>query len=343
MIEGAIPIPLTLPQSFSAFILPITAPGFHYKLEAPLIERPTLDGNHLTINFSVDEHVLFMLTLTGRQLDSKTHFQANHYLLHCKVTEQRARPHFIAATLLAVFGLASKIGLTIPELDVGSFLDFDLPLIEISNLLQKRQIAYRLMTVEQATGTEFKWPEVCSYQELEFLHRIFLAITEREFLGPIDPIGYKVPALKELLPWLDSFNHSPKQTYGPLSINTNLLGQTIELGKTRIIVDDAYIVDADKVRSELETNDGHLVDVVISSVSGQGLYETPEAPRMNSDAWEPKMNAFIALEQSLDDGLIERFHALATATLAGATEDQKRNLTARPELDEEAFLFGAKS
>jgi hypothetical protein len=122
----------------------------------------------------------------------------------------------------------------------------------------------------------------------------------------------------------------------------NLFGQTIELGKVQIVIADAYIQDADKVRNELESNDGHPVEVVVSSASGEGLYETPEAPRLDVDAWEPKIKALIALEQSLDDNLVERYHALASATLAGATEDQKRSLTARPELGGDAFLLGNK-
>lgn len=341
VIEGALPIPLTLPQSFPSFILPITAPGLQYELEAPLIERPILKGNQFIISFSVDEHVVFTLTLSGKQLDGRRRFQASHYVLHCKVTEQRARPHFVATTILAVFGFAGKIGLKIPELGISSSLDFNPPLSEISNFLQRRQIAYRLMIVERAAEIGFQWPEVCTYEELEFLHRVYLAITERSFLGPIDPIDHKVPALKEALLWLDSIIDSPRQIYGPLPINTNLFGQTIKLGMARIIVDDAYILNADKVRHELEANDGHLVEVVISSLSGQGLYETPEAPRLDHDAWEPKVKFLIALEQSLDDSLVERYHALATATLAGATEDQKRNLTARPELGEDAFLLGS--
>jgi hypothetical protein len=343
VIQGAIPIPLTLPQSFPSFTLPITAPGVDYELEAPLIKKPILKGSQFIISFALDEHVAFTLTLSGKQVDGRTGFQASHYVLHCKVTEQRARPHFIAATVLAVFGFAGKIGLKIPKLGISSSLDFNPPLAEISGFLRRRQIAYRLMTVERAMGIKFPWPQVCTYEELEFLHRGFLAITERSFVGPIDPVSFKVPALKELISWLDSYKNSPSQTYEPLPHNMNLFGQTIELGKVQIVIADAYIQDADKVRDELESNDGHPVEVVVSSASGEGLYETPEAPRLDADAWEPKIKALIALEQSLDDSLIERYHALASATLDGATEDQKRSLTARPELGGDAFLLGNKS
>jgi len=337
--EGPIPVPLTLPQSFSAFTLPITAPGFYYELEAPLTERPIFKGSQFIIKIAVDEHVMFSFTLTGRQTEDETQFRASNYVLHCKVTEPRARPHFVAATVLAVFGFAGKIGLTIPDLGISSYLDFNLPLIEMSNLLQRRQIAYRLMTVERATGINFQWPHVSSYEELEYLNRLYHAITERAFIGPIDPIGYKVPALKELLQWLDGFNGSTKQTYGPVPINTNLFGQTIELGNVQIVVADALIVNADKVRHELEVNDSHLVEIVISSLSGQGLYETPEAPSLDSSPWGNKIEALISLEKQLDEALIERYHALATDTLAGVAEELKAELTTKPELSENAFLM----
>jgi len=337
MIEGAIPIPFIVPDSFPSFTLPITAPGFHYELDAPLVERPRIEDDRLTVRFTIDPHVEFTLTLTGSLLDDRTQFQASHFLLHCKVTKQAARPHFVAATVLAVFGFAGKIGLTIPDSGVGSYLDFNPPLLELSNFLQRRQLAYRLMTVERAAGVEFRWPEVCTYEELGSLHRTFLAITERAFRGPIDPIARTIPAKKESIVWLDSIIASPKQVYGQQKFDVSLFGRTIDLGTGRLIVDDVYILDADKVRHELEADDGHLVVVVISSLSGQGLYETPQAPHF-PDSWEPKIKALIALEPSLDDSLVGRYHALATATLAGADEEQRRSMTARPELGEGAFL-----
>ncbi len=47
----------------------------------------------------------------------------------------------------------------------------------------------------------------------------------------------------------------------------------------------------------------------------------------------------VELEPRLDAALVERYHALAAATLAGLTEEEKKEVTARPELGD-AFLIG---
>jgi hypothetical protein len=75
----------------------------------------------------------------------------------------------------------------------------------------------------------------------------------------------------------------------------------------------------------------------VSSRSGLGLYETPEAPRLPESAWDSKLEALASLEEALDEELIERYSALAAATLSGATEEEKALMTARPELDVDAF------
>jgi hypothetical protein len=47
----------------------------------------------------------------------------------------------------------------------------------------------------------------------------------------------------------------------------------------------------------------------------------------------------IDLESQLDAHLVERYHSLAAATLDDLTEEEKAAVTARPDLDEEAFLI----
>ena len=46
----------------------------------------------------------------------------------------------------------------------------------------------------------------------------------------------------------------------------------------------------------------------------------------------------VDLEPHLDSHLVERYHALAAATLSGLTEEEKAEVTTRPEFGE-AFLI----
>jgi hypothetical protein len=336
-IHGAFLTPLMLPESLPHFSLEITASGLSYHLDAPLIGDPAIAENEFVAKFAVDKNVILIVTLIGEWSGPGAEFRATRYLLNCRLTEPRARAQFIRSTVLAILGFSGKIGLKIPELGIDTYLLFDLPLQEISHQLQLRQLAYRLLIIERATGKEFSIPETSSSQEIDYANRVYHAIVDRSFVGPIDPVEHVVPAVNEALAWLESYEGITKQTYGPLPASTQLFNQTISLGNARIIVDDAYVVEADRVRSELSANDGHLVRVVISSLSGQGVYETPEAPHLASLAWDSTVDLLISLEEQLDESLAKRYHALAASTLATVPPDKRAELTARPELDPEAF------
>lgn len=336
-IHGALLTPLMLPESLPDFSLEITASGLSYHLDAPLIGDPVVEENKFIAKFAVDRHVVLIVTLIGERIGVGAEFRASRYLLNCRRTEPQVRAEFVRSTILAVLGFAGRIGLRIPDLGIDTSLVFDLPLQEISHQLQLRQIANRLMVIEQATGKEFSLPEISSSQAIDFVNRVYRAIVDRSFVGPMDPIEHVVPAIKEMLPWLESYDGVTRQVFGPLLTSTNLFNQTISLGNARIIVDDAFIVEGERVRRELSANDGHLVNVIISSLSGQALYETPEAPQLVSSKWDSTVKLLISLEAQLDQSLAERYHALAASTLDGLTQDKRAEITTRPELDPEAF------
>lgn len=336
IMAGGIPVPFVLPHSFSHFLLPITARGISYQLDAPLVEEPTIEPNRLIAKFAIDDNVIFILTLFGEQIENGD-FQAKTYILHSKVTEPRARAHFVASTTLAVLGFAGSIGLNIPDLGIQTSLDFKPPLAQISDFVRRRDIAYKLLVIERATGSEFVWPDMYTSEEFGQLTRVKRAIVERAFVGPVEPVLHKVPATKEVLAWVETYEQSPRQEVGPMPFISTVFNQTINFGNVKLIVEDAYIVNSQDVRGALSIGDGHEVEVIVSSRSGLGLYETPEAPRLPESPWDSKLAALASLEEALDEELIERYDALAAATLSGATEEEKAVMTARPELDVDAF------
>lgn len=332
--EGIFLNPLTVPRISPQFSLTVNAADL-FQLDAPLCGEPVRGKNQIEATFRLDKHVVLVLTLIGNQTKGGTEFRANRYLLNCKRTEPHPRAQFIRSSVVAIMGFAGSIDLKVPNWGVDTHLIFDLPLREISNQLQNRQLAYRLMVIEKAIGKRFSIPEITSAQEIEFTNRVYRAITERSFIGPIDPSEHTIPAVVEGLEWLDSYG--PRQKFGPLPINSNIFGQTIPLGNATIVADDVFVADADETRKELAKNDGHLVNVVISSASGQGLYQTPEAPTIKNQDWDPLVNTLLSLEDQLSDTLAQRYQSLAALTLDGLTEEQKAEITARPELDAEAF------
>lgn len=337
-IEGILPIPLTLPKVRPQFSLTISASGLSYELNTPLIGDAVINGNRYEASFAIDKHVVLILTLIGEQLKGGTEFRAERYLLNCKRTKPLARAQFIRSSLLAILGFAGAIDLKIPDWKFDSHLIFDLPLREISNQLQLRQLAYRMMIIERAIGKQFTIPEISSSQEIEFTNRIYHAIVDHSFIGPIDPIEHMVPAAEDALTWIKSYKGDTTQKYGPYPVSSTIFGQTISLGNATILVDDAFIVDADKARTELSKNDGHLVKIIISSFSGQGVYQTPDAPGVSTSKWDSLVDTLVSMDDQLSESLAERYQALAAQTLSGLSDHMKSEITSRPELDPEAFL-----
>jgi hypothetical protein len=338
VMAGGVAVPVVIPYSFSHFLMPINARGITYQLDAPLIEEPTIAADRLVTKFAIDEHVIFILTLFGEQVEDGFGFRAKTYLLHSKVTEPRARGHFVASTVLAVLGFAGSIGLKIPDLGIQTSLDFKPPLAQIGDFIRRRDIAYKLLVLERTTGKDFGWPEMYTLEEFGQLTRIKRAIVERAFIGPVDPEVLRVPADREVLAWVESFEQSPRQVFGPVELSSKIFNQVIPLGDVKIVVDDAYIVNAEQVCREVSAGDGREVEVIVSSRSGVGLYETPEAPRLPDSPWDAKIEVLASLEKALDEELIERYNTLAAATLSGTNEEERAFMTARPELDVDAFL-----
>jgi hypothetical protein len=99
-------------------------------------------------------------------------------------------------------------------------------------------------------------------------------------------------------------------------------------------MEDAVVTNSDEVRKQLETGDGREVTLEICSLSGQDKYEFTESLYSSEILWEPKIQTLIDLKPYLDAAITERYHALAAATLAGLTEEEKKDVTTFPDLDE---------
>ena len=79
--------------------------------------------------------------------------------------------------------------------------------------------------------------------------------------------------------------------------------------------------------------------VNVRSRIGVAHYSVPDAPRLPAKGWNGDLQMLIDMEGQLDAALVGRYNDLAAATLDGLTDEQKAAITARPELDEEAFSF----
>jgi len=340
VLAGILPFPP--PQPVSEVSLQIVVPDFHLRLGFPLkyldLVDLTLDiqSGKVIFTTAVEEDVSLVFTLTGELIEGGAKFRSQEASLNIELAAERAQANFVASTLWAMFGLAGQVRVQMPEVELD--LNFALPLLEISQMLQRRQAAYRLMVIERATDRQFFLPEHFSGEDLSAITETYRAIVDRSYIGHDHIIPLSVAANQDGLAWLAEHDQPTRYQFGPEPVDKILFGQSIPLGHGMAVIEDGIILEIDRVRAELARGDGHLVEVPMRSLSGQVRYEFPEAPHLPDTPWPERIQALIDLESQLDTRHAEAYHALAAATLAGLTEEEKKEITARPKFSEEASL-----
>jgi hypothetical protein len=335
VLSGVFPIPL--PQVEADLRLRFDIPAFQLHFAVPITEiDPDMESGTVSFKASFND-VILALTAIGNLNRDEDVFKIEHINLHMEQSEESARADFIISTIRAVLVLADDVHFRIPDVNIDITLRFDEPLLDISQMLRRRQIDYRIMVIEQATRREFHLPVDISGSEVHDITLAYRAIVEHSFAWAIDSVTVFFPATKE---WSDTLSRLKQDTsipLGPDPFSIELFGQKIELGQKGMIIKDAVIEDFETACRELNKGDGHLVPIVIRSTSGQASYDFFGAPELPAVTWESNIEKMIELESQLDDALVARYHALAASTLEGLTEEEKVAITARPELDEQAF------
>jgi hypothetical protein len=328
--------PFPLPQVESGLQLYFDIPTFHLQLSVLVTEVDSeIEAGRITFKATIDDAIV-ILTTTGNLSDDG--FKIEHVNIHMERVEENARADFIISTIRAALVLADNVHLTIPDIFVDLTLSFSEPLLDIGQMLRRRQIDYRIMVIERTVGREFHLPIDISGDEVRDITLAYHAIIEHSFVWPINSITVFFPATKE---WSDTLVRLRQETsipIGPDPFSLDLFGHKIELGHRGIIIKDAVIEDFEIVQRELSKDDGHLVPIVIHSTSGQARYDffgTPEPPTV---MWNSNIKIMVELEPQLDTALVNRYHTLAASTLIGLTEEEKGEVTTRPELGE-AFLI----
>jgi len=337
VLQGSAPISIPLLRPDSHPYLLINTPGERYRLEFPIVGSPIIEDNKIIARFIVDDNVYLDLKIVGQSIESENKFTGQFSLFY-QIEQRRPRAHFVADTLMAVIGLAGRFDLEISKPKVSTNLNFELQLLEISKMLCRRQMSYRLMVIEKATGKQFLLPSAISKSEIEGIAFVYHAIADRSFVWHSGKMEFAVPATQEKLALLLQSEQPFNISLEPHSFSETVLGESISLGSAKIVIVDAVLRNLNEVRRELEKLDGRLVNVTIESLSGQVRYEFQEAPCLSDKSWEEKIQRLIDLEDQLDTALIARYHALAASTLEGLTEEEKAEIT-MPSNIGEAFLI----
>jgi len=316
---------------------------FKIDIDAIILEvdrgREEAEGN-IFIRVAIAESVEADIVLTGEETEEDRGFDIRHLTIQVRATEQRARAEFEASTLSAALKLSCELSLQV--FDTGfdvTLTAFDSKLLEVSRLLQQRQTGYRLMTIERATGTDFGvLPYTLSGEEVHTINFVYRSIVDRVFIDGVQDVKAVIPATEEGLQRFQRWRESPSLEFPPEVVTKTLLGKSIFLGTQTVKITDPYIEDVDRVQEELASGDGHEVTIVIRSHTNRAQYSLPEAPRLRSNAWDSRIQSLIDLERDLDARLVERYHSLAAGSLDGLTDEEKKRVTTRPQLNKPSLL-----
>jgi len=308
----------------------------HFRLELTDLDDSEIDEGRLVLKARIDTDAQIIVTLLGES--SADGFQTNSVSFSFENLERTAESDFRKVTLRAALSLATQARLASPGLSLDLWFRPNEPLRKISEMLKHRQTMYRVMVIERATGRHFEILPFISGEDMETISLLYHAITERAFGWPLDGVQTVFyAASKDVADRLEEWNQS--SSFDCPFQWQSLFGIEVPLGEGTITIIDNHIEDFEQVIRELRSDDGHTVAVRVRSRIGLAHYSFHEAPRLPDKPWNADLQTLVNMEEQLDTALVQRYHALAAATLEGLTDEQKAAITARPELDEEAFSF----
>lgn len=316
----------------------ISVPDFggSFRLELTDFDDSEIESGRVVVRAAIDTTATMVLTMFGES-DGEG-FHTKQFSFGFESSEKTAESDFRLSTLRAVLSLASQTRLVAPGLGLDHWFRLNESLRDISEMLKLRQTMYRTMVIERATGQRFSVPSFIHGEDMEAITFLYHAIVDRSFGWPFEgALTVLYEANKDLATRFECLNNSPDFSYD-LSHEKYLLGVEILLGEGTITIIDKHIDDFDRVLEELKGDDRRIVSVIVRSRIGLAHYSMPNAPRLDSKPWNQELQVLIDIEGQLDAVLVERYNALAAASLADLTEDEKAEITERPQIGE-AFLI----
>ncbi len=319
-IKPNLPIEIVFPELGGAFGGPAT------------VDTSEVDSGLVIATARIIPDLDLVIKLVGKsedQVGSST--EASVEIRHRDGERRHPRDVFVTYTLLSLLGLSRRVDLQlhVPGVEPLVSLSFDTPLSAASQYLQSRLLAYRVMVIERATQEQFVLPGTRSAVEVATIAFVYEAIVKRSFLWPDNYEGglIRLRASEEALNELLGLMEGRDLRFGPQLHSRTLFGKTIFLGIGTVTVLDAVIEEMDKLKAAIVREDVSYVQVRVRSLTGRIRYDLPDAPRISAGDWDRNTQALIDIEPLLDAALFERYNALAEATLAGLTEEEKARVT----------------
>ena len=286
----------------------------------------------------LDQEVTFVWQSVGRPIERGEKISLLG-AAEINLVSPRPEAHFIAATLQSLLMLDEQAVLRANQPELSTSIHFADSLKAVSRFMQRRQLAYRLMSIEKAFNKEFSIPHFISNDERSRIDFVYHAVIDRSFTWHLWQEPYPFLANELARQFLVKLNGIDPFMIEIGNYQETLLERVLNLGEVKVVIQNAALVNPGEVNNELQRLDGHSFEALIKSLSGLATYEFTEPPRLPDSPWDKRVNQFIELEEKLDESFFQAVNQLAAGSLDDLTDQEKAELTERPTFDEGAFDF----
>ena len=270
--------------------------------------------------------------------NGESNFQLNDLNWVFEEKENSPTSAFLLETFKAILCLSNKVKVEIPSIDYSFGVSVPLPLNKISEILQNRQFAYRLMAIEKAFQTSLPFPKrFIAGEEVENIAFCYHAVVDRQFEWVCNSFTVFPPSAKENLKYLPENNTSYHLAFPTLNEIKVIFNHELLLGQFMIDIEKASIENYEEVKEKFAKFDGQPVEMVIKPLNGKIKYTSLNVPVLSSKAWKVEIQKLIDLDEEFNSAFLERYFKIATSTLEGLSEEQKESITERPKLSIKGF------
>lgn len=296
-----------------------------------------LPDNQLSLYLGFDDNI-FKVNLSGEWRDNEGLF-VNNYSFDVIRQGETPKSVFLLKTFWAMLGLSAKLKIKIPILNQEATMSFDSNLNAISEQLQTRQIAYRLMVIEKTFKVKLPVPEFIQGEDVENIAYCYNSVINRKFKWFCPPAKVTWYATAEYFSLLPQKNLSFPVQYGPEPLEKKIFNYNINLGLQIARIEDYILDNFDEVKEELSKLDGREVWVQSRSKNGVMEIQALTTPNLPENAFNQDIQKLIDLEEKLDSKFFDKYTNSFSNAFDGLTNEQIEAITEQPNLDEEAFNF----
>jgi hypothetical protein len=311
---------------------------FNHKFSFEIIEiEGELPSSEIVLYLKFDNNVI-RVVLSGKWKDDEGLY-INNFGLGIEKTGETPVSAFLLKTLWVMLGLSTKVKIQIPTFNQEATMSFDTSLNTISDLLQTRQIAYRLMIIEKAFGVKLPFPQFIDGKDIENIAYCYHSVVDKKF---------EWFCQSAITPWVASqtyFSLLPEKNvpfpiqYGYEPIEKEIFGYQIDLGLQTGKIEEAVLDNFEEVKKELSKLDGSQVLAQVRSKSGIVQIESITTPHLPEKVFSKDIQQLIDLEDKFDSMYFDKYLNSFSNAFEGLTDEQVQAITERPTLEEEAFNF----